>query len=129
MVLSRHAADMLDTIIQNAQETAAQKAQNAAIGFGAGLAIAVGLGFLTVASWLLLVSITTTVIAAVILGGAYMGLGLILLATISIRSRNHRKRKMRAERARVTEHPPADPLAQVILAFVSGLKAGRNTRS
>lgn len=116
---------MIDGLIHQAQDAASRTAQTAALGLGAGLCLFVGAGFLTSAGWILLNEITTALNAALILGGIYTGFGLIALATISIRNRAHRNKRI--QRAQASAHQP--PLAQVVAAFMSGMNAGQKARS
>lgn len=114
---------MFSLISQRIHHVATRTAQTAALGAGAVFLLAIGLMFMTLAAWLYLVSVTTALIAALIMGAAYLGVGCLLLVIMSARSR----------------HKPAPPptvattadsmLMQVITAFITGITAGRQSRS
>lgn len=88
----------------------------------AGLLVAVGIGFLTAALWMLIAATHGAMMAATIIGGLYVGVGLIMIAVaMPDRSRHHH------------HHTPAvDPtalmMAQIAEGFVTGMRAGRATR-
>lgn len=117
---------MLAALLAQAQIAANRTAKNAVLGIGAGLCIAVGLAFMTLAAWLMLVTIMPALNAAVILGCAYFGLGLILLAIISVRNRAFRRARARAAVAQAQAGPQTLP--QMIAAFMTGMQAGRRAR-
>lgn len=60
-------------------------ARTVALSSAASLLIGVGLAFLTVSAWMALAAVLEPVHVAAILGGAYMGVGLIVLA-VALRS-------------------------------------------
>lgn len=96
------------------------------MGFCAMLCIVVGLVFLTVAAWIALEASVGSMYAAVVIGGTYMGIGLILLGIMSSDA-SPRHPEPRSDPARA---PASDDIGpQVIAAFVSGLKAGQKARS
>ena len=114
---------MLSELAHQAEDAAARTAQTAFLGLGASIALAVGAGFLTLAAWLFLVQVSTVLLAAVILGAAYFGIGLILLATISARRRARER-----QRARERAENSSSGIQQLALAFLTGLRAGRSRR-
>lgn len=120
---------MFDHLAQKAQVKASQTAQTAVLGLGASLLLAVGVGFLTAALWIYLVTVSTALTAAIIIGAIYFGAGLIMIAVMSAKRRSAQRQIERIELAR--QHKSSDiqgTLQQVILAFVSGMQAGRKGR-
>lgn len=78
--------------------------------------ILVGIAFLTVSAWFGLTLVTTKAIAALIIGGAYFGVGLIILAIASARPRY------------VPPPPPPITSTTLVAAFFEGLQAGKGAR-
>jgi len=120
---------MLSHLAVRAGETARHTARTALIGAGAAVCLCIGAGFLTAAFWLFLVSVTTALNAALILGGFYSGIGLILIAILSIRSRERRIRHAEHLAAAKRPAPGQAEYAGLIAAFMTGLSAGRKARS
>ncbi|WP_289081376.1 hypothetical protein [Sulfitobacter pontiacus] len=120
---------MTDRVAQKATRTA----QTAAIGFGAMLCLIVGGAFLAVAAWLFLLTITTPLVACLIMGSLFFGMGLVLIAALSIRARAIRRQKREAAlRAQAMQQSQATGgvggIAAIITAFVNGLNAGKQAR-
>ncbi|MGX0978243.1 ABC-type multidrug transport system fused ATPase/permease subunit [Roseovarius sp. MBR-51] len=79
-----------------------------------------GLGFLTVALWILIATYESALVAHTVIGALYLVLGFCFLALGS--------QSTDAETA--PEQPPAkEPLLQVAEAFAVGLQAGRSARA
>jgi hypothetical protein len=91
--------------------------------------MAVGIGFLTLAAWLVLITIVPPSHAALILGLGYFGAGLLLFGIISLRNRAYRRARAQAA-LRQAEAQPGTPqtLLQMITAFTTGIQAGRKAR-
>ena len=118
---------MFAHLVHKVQNAAARTARKAALGLGAAICIAVGLGFLTAAAWLFIISVTTALNAALIIGGAYCGLGLVL---IGMASADGPKRSTPPHSTQAGSPQKADDIApQIIEAFLTGLKAGQRSRS
>lgn len=118
---------MLAALITNLQLTATRTAHTAVLGAGGCVALLIGLGFWTLAGWLFLSSVTTSLNAAIIIGAIYTGLGLMTFVAISIRSR--RIRRMRALRAQtVAAHATKTELGTLAAAFMGGFSAGSRGR-
>ena len=115
---------MLSHLVHNAQTAATRTAQTAALGVAAVLVLFVGLGFLTLAGWLLLLTVTTALNAAVILGCIFTGVAMLIFASIAIRGRA-RKLEIQAELAAAKN----DGVANVAMAFMAGITAGQKARS
>ncbi len=115
---------MLTNLVRKAQNTAARTARKTAFGAGALACLGVGLGFLTAAAWMFLLTQTTPMNAALILGGVYSGVGFVLLAIMGSIGKSDSEEKP-TESAAMVE---AD-IAKIITAFMTGLSAGRRTRS
>ncbi|WP_375691462.1 hypothetical protein [Pseudooceanicola sp. LIPI14-2-Ac024] len=114
---------MFGNVIYSAKVTA----QKAAISMGGVILLLIGLAFLTSAAWIALSEARSTLFAATVIGCAYFGLGLILLAVASMR---------RPVPPPAPAAVAADPASQVTLtlgtltgAFVQGLGAGIAARS
>tara|TARA_R110002124_G_scaffold278110_1_gene449880 strand:- start:1119 stop:1472 length:354 start_codon:yes stop_codon:yes gene_type:complete len=115
---------MLDQIAHKAQAKASQTAQTAVLGLGAALLLSVGLGFLTCAMWIFLAAATDTLTAAATIGAAYFGGGLILIAVMTTRRRSHKRTYAAAQ----ANEPAKDPMHEIVLAFVTGMRAGQQSR-
>jgi len=124
---------MFEYVTDRVAQKATRTAQTAAIGFGAMLCLIVGGGFLAVAAWLFLLTITTPLVACLIIGSLFFGMGLVLIAALSIRARAIRRQKREAAlRAQAMQQAQATGgvggIAAIITAFVNGLNAGKQAR-
>lgn len=119
---------MLAALIAQAQVTASRTARNAALGAGGALCLFIGLGFITLALWLYLVSVMPPATAALIMGLGYIGLALILFGIISIKNRAYRRARARAVLAAQAQSGTPQTLTQMIMAFMTGIQAGRKAR-
>jgi len=94
-------------------------ARTVALSSAASLLIAVGLAFLTVSAWMALAAVLEPVAVAAILGGAYTGAGLIVLALAS-RPDPHR-------RAQAESGPAAPvPADAIVQSFLTGMATGQS---
>ena len=84
---------------------------------------AVGLGFLTLALWLYLLSVGTAIAAAVIIGAIYCGAGFILLAVAGSAGKTSSDHASRAPDPDAA--PAGDPFFRMAEGFAAGLQAGR----
>ena len=114
--------------MHNAQVAATRTAHTAVLGLAAGLLLTVGGGFLTLAAWLLLLTVTTPLYAAVILGCTFSGVALILLAVMSARRKSNAKQLERVAQQPQTV-PSGDIVNQLVMTFLAGITAGRKARS
>ncbi|MCD1627592.1 hypothetical protein K7H22_16430 [Seohaeicola saemankumensis] len=92
--------------------------------------LATAAGFLTVAMWILLETTYSAQIAAVILGGLYLGAGGLALYAALSPSRSEREARLARAQAQAHAHPagqkaPFPPLAE---AFVFGLDTALRLR-
>ncbi|MCA0042240.1 phage holin family protein [Celeribacter litoreus] len=98
----------------------AEKAQDLArrttLGLAGGLLLIIGLGFLTLAAWILLVDLQGTANAALIIGCVYTGAALLTLAAT----------RVKRQPAPPPEQP--SPMGLVSQAFLEGLGAGYSAR-
>lgn len=78
----------------------------------------IGLAFLTSAAWIYLSDIRSTLFAALVIGGVYTGLGLIMFALAS------RDRPVPMAHPTNSEPPAAATPAGIIAALMQGLGAG-----
>ena len=116
---------MLYGLLASVQASAARTAETAALGLGAGIALLIGLGFWTLAGWLFLISVTTTLNAAVVIASLYTGLGLLIFGILSARARKRRNSAALRETAAAA---PAANLGSIAQAFMGGYAAGSATR-
>ncbi|WP_376874533.1 phage holin family protein [Albirhodobacter sp. R86504] len=102
--------------LQHRIADAARRSAFAGVGAVFGL---VGLGFLTVAGWLVLEATRDATFAAIVLGLVYLGISIVALAIAF---------------SRPTPPPPPPPVAQtnpiasLIPAFLAGFEQGRDMR-
>ena len=115
---------MLSSVMQHLRETVRRAARTAMLSAGAAIFLLIGLLFLTLAAWLCLVTVTTTLTAALILGAAYFGVGFLLLALAG--ADGNASRQPQQQEAQVsTEH---DGLKNLVMAFLAGITAGQKAR-
>lgn len=121
---------MFEPIKHQIKDTASHTAGQAGLGIAAGLLLAVGIGFLTLSAWLILLTLTTPIQSALILAGAFIGLSLILFAAISLRAKSHSRRAvLRARHAKeAVVQTPASTTGALLGAFLSGMAAGSKSR-
>ena len=81
----------------------------------------VGVAFLTAAAWIFLAAEHGTLIAAVVIGFTYTGLGIVIVA---MGSSDGRLKAERAQQAAVSTHAET-PAQMVILSFLQGMEQGR----
>jgi len=111
----------MPNFLDSAAAKAERKAKKGAAGFAAALLVGVGLGFLTVAAWLVLAQMQGPIFAATILGCAYAGLGISALGLLAFNGP--------ARRASPPAPQPQDlSIAAVMEAFLVGMSAGQRTR-
>jgi hypothetical protein len=109
----------------------AEAGRRAALGSGAVLLMAAGVGFLTAALWMGLALAGGAILASTVLGAGYLGLGLIGLALAG----RHPEGPAGATRpggpndAPPPPSPPREATAETLLAaFLGGLTAGTRAR-
>ncbi|MBV0912051.1 hypothetical protein [Anianabacter salinae] len=105
---------MIDAYVRKAQGAA----RRAALSVFACVLMLVGVIFLGVAAWLVLVELRDPTFAALVMGGVFVGLGLVVLGITS----------MLKPRVPVAAPPPTNAvtLAALIEAFTLGLGAARS---
>lgn len=124
---------MLHELTDKVADKASQTAQTAAIGLGASLCLAVGFAFLTGAFWLFLLTVTTALVACLIIGGLFTGAGFVMIAVMSSRSAALKRRKHK-EALRFQAQQTAsvssgmEGIAGIITAFINGINAGKKAR-
>jgi|AntRauMFilla1563_2_1112583.scaffolds.fasta_scaffold45534_2 hypothetical protein len=105
---------MFDRIMASASAQAAHTARSTAIGLGAGILLCIGIGFWTLAGWMFLLTQTTAVNAAMIIGALYTGAALLGFGFLASR---HAVPPPTAQ--------PAPPTFDTLVAaFMTGLSAG-----
>lgn len=116
---------MFDRLIQRAEDSAARTARKAALGLGAGIFMVVGVGFLTVAAWMLISALLSPLHAATIIGATFLGVGLILVGFAASKTSD----TVAPEPKQGPSRPAEEMLPQMVAAFMSGIQAGRQARS
>jgi|TARA_R100000655_G_scaffold87095_1_gene127238 fatty acid desaturase len=115
---------MLSAVMQHLRGSARRAARTAMLSAGAAILLLIGLLFLTLAAWLYLVTVTTAMTAALILGAAYFGVGFLLLALAGSDGSAPRHAPDQGEPA-ASEH---DGLKNLVMAFLAGITAGQKAR-
>lgn len=100
------------------QNKAARAAKRAGLLTGGLLMCAVGTGFLTVSAWFALVPMVGLTMTALIIGGAYLGVGCIMIGVTSGEPAEH---DTPAEQRQTAMNEDAPALMQ---AFMYGMQAG-----
>ncbi len=103
----------------------ARVGKKAVIGLGAGLCLGVGVAFLTVAAWLLLVAVADALTAATVIGVTYLGAGLILLGVVLTGGNSGTDRT--AHNAATGPEQGAAEVPPLMAAFLHGMNAGART--
>lgn len=113
------------------KDTARATARAAALSTMGTLFAVVGIGFLTVALWLFLVTLKSAIFAATVIGSLYCALGFILLAFASSGSSKSADATPEFSSGR-SSNPPAnetrEPFLQMAEGFALGMQAGRSAR-
>ncbi|MDQ2094968.1 phage holin family protein [Rhodalgimonas zhirmunskyi] len=115
------------------------KAERTAIGLVGGLLMLVGLGFLTAAAWMAISLAADPLMASLIIGGAYFGLGLIFIGAAKLKRRHYVAPTQSAYQAADTaagqaSEAGANPSSSgsvapmLVAAFMEGFGAGMATR-
>lgn len=107
-------------ILKPIKSAAARAGKRAAWSVGGILFAAVGLGFMTAALWLVLLTVVTPLYACVVLGLIYLGLGCISFAAAAMTGKPHDVDVYKTAEAPKTG-VNAPPLVE---AFLYGLQAG-----
>jgi len=106
-------------MLEGLKTKAASTARRAGLLSGGLLAIAVGAAFLTAAAWIYLARVMDAQMAALVIGGVYAGLGLVMVGIASSDgARNAPSTQQRAAAQGAGEQPP------LMQAFLQGMQAG-----
>lgn len=119
---------MIAGLLAEARLEASRTAQTAALGLGASFCLIIGMGFLTLSAWFVLIATMPLHLAALVLGCVYFGIALILFGVISAKKRAYRRAKARMAAAQAAA-APASAMPSIIAAFTTGLQAGKRVRS
>ncbi|MDF0600841.1 hypothetical protein P1J78_08870 [Psychromarinibacter sp. C21-152] len=111
----------------NLAYAARRAALRSSLGLVGALCLCVGLGFLTVAAWIALTVAADALTAALVIGGAYAGLGLIVLV-ISRLARPRPPAPAAPAAAPAAQPALAPALVGVAAAFLQGVGAGLASR-
>ena len=91
--------------------------------------LAVGAGFLTLAAWIWLVALTDPLVASIVIGCVYLGVGFILLAYMKL-SGGPVAAAPRPQSAAAMSEPPTTPdMPPLMAAFIHGMQAGAQSRA
>ena len=115
---------MLSSVMQHLRGSLLRALRTAMLSAGAALFLLIGLLFLTLAAWLYLITVTTTLTAALILGAVYFGMGFLLLA-IAGSDGEAAAQPSRQEDSAASDH---DGLKNLVMAFLAGITAGQKAR-
>ncbi|MDF3357277.1 hypothetical protein HKX10_07340 [Sulfitobacter sp. KE33] len=115
---------MLSSVMQHLRGSLRRALRTAMLSAGAVLFLLIGLLFLTLAAWLYLITVTTTLTAALILGAVYFGMGFLLLA-IAGSDGEAAAQPSRQEDSAASDH---DGLKNLVMAFLAGITAGQKAR-
>lgn len=107
------------------KEQVESTARKAALFTAGGMLCAVGLAFLTVAAWLVLDEMFDTYVAAVVLGCAYLGVGLITMSR-GVDRKDHKSSSTQTHESSSSEK--LSPLQEVAVSFVKGVESGLATK-
>lgn len=103
------------------KQKAKQTAKRAGLLTGGLVFCVVGVGFLTVAAWIYFANVLSVQLAALIIGGVYVGAGLILIGLGSSRSHHVDPMPLSEHEAKPAPQPNVPPLLQALLF---GIEAG-----
>ncbi|QDY70084.1 phage holin family protein [Qingshengfaniella alkalisoli] len=103
------------------EQLLSRAAANAALALLAGASVTVGIAFLTVAAWIALASHYDTLVAALVIGCAYVALSAILFAALKTSGRHSPPPEYRAP----PPPPPQSDIVSLVEAFFSGFDAAR----
>jgi hypothetical protein len=109
-------------MIARLKKNAARASRKAGLLTGGLLSIIVGLGILTWSAWLYLSVVTDPVTASAIIGGAYVGVGLLMIGTATLPSHDKAAPEPPAKSAQFAGQPGAQP--PLMQAFLYGMDAG-----
>ena len=114
---------MLSGVMHHLRGSIRRAARTAMLSASAALFLFIGLLFLTFAAWLYLLTVTSAMMAALILGAVYLGVGFLLLA---IAGSSQQVPPPQAEESQAaSEH---DGMKNLVLAFLGGITAGQKAR-
>ena len=124
---------MIDQLTDRVASRAAQSARTAAIGIASFICLAVGGIFLASAAWLFLLTVTTAIVACLIIGGAFFGIGLMMFSLMLLRIRTQKRLRYEAAlQARAAQSAQMaggiGGLLGLITAFINGMNAGKKAR-
>ncbi|WP_300011632.1 phage holin family protein [uncultured Roseobacter sp.] len=105
---------MFSHLRQNIRDTA----QRFALGSVGALMTLVGLGFLSASALMLLLTVTDPMTASAIMGGAFLGIGLLMMAAARSSKPDHNRHHRREVHPKTEEMPP------LAAAFMQGMVQG-----
>jgi len=102
-------------MLEDVKKSASEKARRAGVISAGAVISCVGVAFLTAAAWIYLSAVLDTLLAAMIIGAAYLGVGLIM---IGLGANRKQPVPPAPQPAAAPEGPP------MMQAFMYGLQAG-----
>lgn len=116
-------------ILSRLRAQARMTARAAALGVIGTVFLLVGLGFLSVALWMIVAAQYGALIAFEVMGGLYVILGLICLALRpSATQAQHGENGTASAKPQTDRTAPEDPLIKLAEGFAAGMQAGRAAR-
>ncbi len=110
-------------LISAIKDRSARAIRRALIGVVGGIFVAVGVGFLTSAAWIMLEDVYSSLAAALILAGVYIGIGLIAFGVVSSSAKREVSAAPRSPLNNPTTSPHPGAMPPLAEAFIIGLNA------
>lgn len=120
---------MLNQIVSNVKDNARATARAAAFSVLGAIFALIGLGFLTVALWLLLQAQEGTLFAATVIGALYCAVGFAFLAFGARGKSKSTQDPLTFQSERTSANAPREPFMQMAEGFAMGMQAGRSART
>ena len=123
---------MLQQFVSTLKDDARAAARAAAFSSLGAVFTLIGLGFLTVALWLLLASMESALFAATVIGALYCAAGFTFLALglSSRRTASERSFEFKSSSQAINAaSAPREPFVQMAEGFAMGMQAGRSART
>ncbi len=115
-------------LVSAIKDRSARAIRRALLSVVGGIFVAIGLGFLTSAAWIMLEDVYSAVAAALILAGIYIGIGLIALGVASSSARRDAATAPRTPLSDPATPPRPGAMPPLAEAFIIGLNAALAAR-
>lgn len=109
-------------MVNTLKRKAAHASKQAGLLAGGLLAVGTGLAFLSWAAWFYLSLLTDPLTASVMVGAAYVGLGLLLIGIAMMRQQDRSDDSASAEKVEASQPSASQP--PLMQAFLFGMEAG-----